>query len=100
VRLGQIDESEVEPEGADDRLGGTQVEPSEVAVEARPLERIVIAAQRDRPSTDSLDESEELRAGLFRDHLAEQRTQESNLDSQRIAGPGGPDPARLGRDGG
>ena len=72
-----------------------EVEAAQLLVEARALDRIVVAAQRDRPSPDPLDEREQLGAGLLRDDLAEQRAEQPDLDRERVAGAGRPDPERL-----
>ena len=66
--------------------------PRELVVEPGALERVVVAAQRDRPPADPLDELEQLRTGLLRDDLAEQRAEQPDLDRERVAGAGRPDP--------
>ena len=97
--LGQVDQPEIEGEGADDGLRGTQVEPAELLVETLALDRVVGAPERDRPLPDSLDEREQLGSGLLVDDLAEQRPEQADLDRERVAGAGRPDPERLGGDG-
>ena len=99
VRLGQVHEAEVERKGPDDRLGGAQVQPAELVVEARTLDRVVVAAQGDGPAADPLDQREQLGTRLLRDHLAEQRAEEPDLDRERVPRAGRPDPAGLGGDG-
>ena len=68
---------------------------AQLLVEPRALERIVVAAEGDRPLPDPLDEREQLRPGLLRDDLAEQRPEQPDLDRQRVARAGRPDPERL-----
>ena len=97
--LGQVDQPEIEGEGADDGLRGTQVEPAELLVEALALDRVVGAPERDRPLPDALDEREQLGSGLLVDDLAEQRPEQADLDRERVAGAGRADPERLGGDG-
>ena len=98
ARLGQVDQPEIEREGADDGLRRAQVEAAELLVEALALDRIVVAAERDRPLPDPLDEREQLGAGLLGDDLAEQRPEQPDLDGERVARAGRPDPERLGGD--
>ena len=98
ARLCQVDQPEIEREGADDGLRGAEVEAAELLVEALALDRIVRPAERDRPLPDPLDEREELGAGLLRDDLAEQRPEQPDLDRERVAGAGRPDPEGLGSD--
>ena len=98
VRLGQVDQREVEREGADDRLGGTEVQVAQVVVEPRPFVRVVVAAEGDGPPADPLDEGEQLGPGLLRDDLAEERTEQADLHGQRVAGAGRADAGRLGGD--
>ena len=98
ARLGQVDQPEIERERPDDRLGGAEVEGAQLVVESGALERVVVAAQRDRPAPDPLDRGEQLGARLLRDDLAEQGAQQPDLGRQRVAGPGRPDPERFGRD--
>src|SRR5687767_5214204 len=64
-------------------------------LEPLPLDRIVLAAQRDRALADALDELEQRRAGLLVDHLPQQRAEQAHLGGQRVARPGGPDASRL-----
>ena len=97
--LGQVDQPEIQGEGADDGLRGTQVEPAELLVETLALDRIVGAPERDRPLPDALDEREQLGSGLLVDDLAEQRPEQADLDRERVAGTGRADPERLGGDG-
>ncbi len=97
MRLGQVDEPEVERERADHSLGRPEVETAQLVVQPCPLSWVVVLAQGDRALADPLDQGKQLRAGLFGDHLAEQRAQETDLDRKRIAGSGCPDPARFGR---
>ncbi len=97
--LGQVDQPEIERERTDDRLRGAKVEASELLVETLALDRIVVAAQGDRPLPDPLHEREQLGAGLFVDDLAEQRPEEAHLDRERVASTGRPDPERFGRHG-
>ena len=47
---------------------------------------------------DALDEREQLRPGLLGDDLAEQRPEQPDLDRERVARAGRPDPERLGGD--
>ena len=96
--LGQVDQAEVEGEGPDHGLGRPQVQAAQVVVEPRPLGRVVVAAKRDRPTPDPLDETKQLGTGLLGDHLAEQRPEQTHLDRERVAGARGPDAARFGRD--
>ena len=97
--LGQVDQPEIEGEGADDGLRGAQAEPAELLVETLALDRIVGAPKRDRPLPDALDEREQLGSGLLVDDLAEQRPEQADLDRQRVASAGRPDPEWLGGDG-
>ena len=69
---------------------------AQLLVEPRALERVVVAAEGDRPLPDPLDEREQLRPGLLRDDLAEQRAEQPDLDRERVARTGRPDPERLG----
>ena len=71
---------------------------AQLLVEPGALDRVVVAAQGDRPPPDPLDEREQLRPGLLRDDLAEQRAEQPDLDRQRVARAGRPDPERLGGD--
>ncbi len=73
--------------------------PPQLLVETLALDRIVGAAERDRPLPDALDEREQLGPGLLVDDLAEQRPEQADLDRERVAGAGRPDPERLGGDG-
>ena len=98
ARLGQVDQPEVERERPDDRLGVAEIERPQVLVEPRPLGRIVVAAQGDRPAPDALDGGEQLGSGLLRDDLAEQRAEQPDLDRERVAGAGRADPERFGGD--
>ncbi len=82
ARLGQVDQPEVQPERADHGLGGVEVEGAQLVVQPGALERVVVAAQRDRPAADALDQGEQLRPGLLRDHLPEQRAEQPDLDGQ------------------
>ena len=75
-----------------------EVEAAQLLVEALALDRIVVAAERDRPLPDPLHEREQLRAGLLGDDLAEQRPEQPDLDRERVARTGRPDPERLGGD--
>ena len=95
ARLGQVDQPEIEREGADDGLRGAEVERPQLLVEPGPLERVVVAAEGDRPPPDPLDEREQLRPGLLRDDLAEQGAEQPDLHRQRVAGARRPDPERL-----
>ena len=61
--------------------------------------RIVVASKGDRPAPDPLDEGEQLRPGLFRDDLAEERAEQPDLRRQRVAGAGRPDAGRFRDDG-
>ena len=79
ARLGQVDQPEIEREGADDGLRRAEVEAAQLLVEPLALDRIVGAAERDRPLPDPFHEREQLGTGLFRDDLAEQ--------APRAAGP-------------
>ena len=97
ARLCQVDQPEIEPERPDHRLGGAEVEGTQLVVESGALERIVVATQRDGPAPDPLDRGEQLGARLFRDHLAEQGAQQPDLRGQRVARPGRADPERFGR---
>ena len=96
--LGQVDQPEIERERPDDRLGGAEVEGAQLVIESGALERVVVAAQRDRPAPDPLDGGEQVRACLLRDDLAEQGAQQPDLGRERVAGAGRPDPERLGGD--
>jgi hypothetical protein len=99
ARLGQVDQAEVEREGADDRLGGAEVERPQLLVQSGALERVVVAAQGDGPPADSLDEREQLRPGLLRDDLPEKRTKQPDLDREGVARTRRPDTERLRGDG-
>ena len=72
ARFGQVDEPEVEREGADHGLRRAQVERPQLLVEPRPFQRVIVAAKGDRASPDPLDQGEEFRSCLFGDDLAEQ----------------------------
>ena len=100
ARLGQVDEAEVECERADDRLGRAKIEGAQRLVEPFPLDRIVGPAQRDRVTPDPLHPGEQLGAGLFRDDLPEQCTEQPDLDRQRVPRTCRPDPERFRGDGG
>ena len=65
ARLGKVDQPEVERERGDDGLGGTEIERAELLVEPGPFDRIVVAAEGDRPVPDPLDGREQLRPGLL-----------------------------------
>ena len=100
VRLGQVDQGEVEREGADHGLGRARGRaPRRSRVEAGPLVRIVVRPQGDRPAPDPLDEGEQLRPGLLRDDLPEQGAEQPDLGGQRVAGAGRPDAGRFRGDG-
>jgi hypothetical protein len=99
VGLREVHETEVERECTDHRFRVTEIEPAQVVVQPRSLRRIVIPTKCDRPATDPLDEREELRAGLFGDHLAKERAEQPNLHGQRVTCTGRSDPARFGRNG-
>ncbi len=79
ARLGQVDQLEVEGEGADDGFDGARIESRQVVVEASALGRVAIDSKADRALADALDEVEQVRAGLLRDDLAQQ--------ARRAAGP-------------
>ena len=99
ARLGQIDEAEIEREGADDGLRRAEVEAA--AAPRRGCSRSIgssAASERDRPLPDPFHEREQLGPGLLRDDLAEQGPKQPDLDSERVAGTGRPDPERLGGD--
>jgi len=66
--------------------------------QAGPQRRFIAATQPDRRPANALDEVEELPAGLFGDHLPEERAEKPDLERERIAGAAGPDPGRLGAD--
>ena len=55
---------------------------AELVVETRALDRVVGAAERDRPPPDALDEREQLGSGLLGDDLAEQRPEQPDLDAR------------------
>ena len=95
ARLGQVDQPEIERERTDDRLRGVEVERAQLLVEPGSLERVVVAAEGDRPLPDPLDQREQLRPGLLRDDLAEERPEQPDLDRERVARTRGPDPERL-----
>ena len=95
ARLGQVDQPEIEREGTDDRLGGVEIERAQLLVEPGALERVVVAAEGDRPLPDPFDQREQVRPGLLRDDLAEQGPEQPDLDRQRVARTRGPDPERL-----
>ncbi len=97
--LGKVDELEVEPERADERLGPGQVERVELRRQPRPLGGILGPAERDRPAPDALDELEQVQPLLLDDDLPEQRAEQADLAGERVAGTGRPDPARLAADG-
>ena len=86
ARLDEVDQLEVEREGADDRLGRPEIEAGEVLVETAALVGVVVLAQRDRPPADALDELEQLRAGLLGDDLAEQRAHQADLGRRACPG--------------
>ena len=75
-----------------------EVEPAELLVEPGALLGVVVAAERDGALPDALDRREQLGAGLFGDHLAEQRAEQPDLGRERVARTGRPDPERLGGD--
>ena len=81
--LGEVDEAEVEAEGADDDLGAVQVEAGQRRGEARAAARVVLAPEPDRRPPDPLDEIEQVDAGLLRDDLAEQRAEQPDLERER-----------------
>ncbi len=95
ARLDQVDELEVQREGLDDPFGGPEVEIGQIRVEPAPLLGIVVLAQGDRSPAHTLHELEQVRAGLLGDHLAEERSEQTDLRGERVVRPGGPDPGRF-----
>ena len=104
--LGEVDELEVERERLGDGRGLVEVQRGDLVGEPRALrvrrrdDRRIATAQGDRAPPDALDELEQLRAGLFGDHLAEQRAEQADLARERVAGTAEAGARRLGRDGG
>jgi hypothetical protein len=98
--LGEVHEAEVEAEGPDDDLGAPRVKAGELGGEGLAVGRVVLVPKADRGLADALDEVEQVPTGLLGDDLAEQRTEQPNLERQRVARPGGADRLRLGADGG
>ena len=94
--LGEVHQLEVEREGANDGLGPVEVQGGELVGELLALERIVRPAERDHPLANTLDELEQLGAGLLRDDLAQQRPEQADLRGERVAGAGRTDARRLG----
>ena len=93
--LGEVHELEVQREGRDDRLHGTHVQPVELGLDASPELRVVAAPEVDGRTPESLDEVEDLLAGLLRDDLAEERAEEPDLERQGVARAGRSDARRL-----
>ncbi len=93
--LGEVHELEVQGEGRDDRLDGTDVQPVELGLDASPELRVVAVPQVDGGAPESLDEFEDLVAGLLRDDLAEERAEEPDLERQGVARAGRSDARRL-----
>ena len=77
------------------RLGGVEIERAQLLVEPSPFERVVVAAEGDRPLPDPFDQREQVRPGLLRDDLAEQGPEQPDLDRQWVARTRRPDPERL-----
>ena len=78
-----------------DRLHGTQVQTVELGLDPSPELRVVAAAEVDGRPPQSLDELEDLLAGLLRDDLAEERTEKPDLERQGVARAGRSDARRL-----
>ncbi len=93
-RLRQVDQLEVEPERANYPLERRRVHREDV--EGHPLVRTAPPC-RDRVLARGLDELEDVFASLLHDDLAEQRPEQPHLAREHVAGPGGPDAARLGQ---
>ncbi len=94
--LGEVHELEVQGEGANDGLGPVEVQGGELVGELLALERIIRTAERDHPLAHPLDELEQLGAGLLGDDLAQQRPEQADLGSERVAGAGRTDARWLG----
>ena len=94
--LGEVHETEVEAEGTDHDLGTGRFECCELGHETGSERRVVAAPEADRRPANPFDEIEQVPTGLLGDHLAEKRTQETDLQGERIAGAAGPDAGRLG----
>ncbi len=97
--LGEVDEAEIEAEGADDDFGAARIERLELRDEPRSEPGVVASSEADRRPPDSLDEVEEVAPGLLGDHLAEQRSEESDLGRERVADAARADRGGLGANG-
>ena len=91
-RLGEVDQLEVQAEGADDAFERVRIDGQDV--ERHALVRFAPAGG-DRALPRRLDEIEDLRPGLLQDDLAEERAEQSNLAAKDVGRAGRPDAARL-----
>ena len=104
--LGEVDQLEVEGErlghgGRPREVQGRDLGRQALALEIRLQQRLgITAAERDRATADALDEREQLRPALLRDHLPEQRAEQADLAGEGIPGAADPGPGRLRGDGG
>ena len=85
--LGQVDQLEVERERGDDRLGVPQLERVQLRFEPLADLRLVAAPEVDGGKAQPLDEIVDRLAGLLRDDLAKQRTEQPDLERERVTGP-------------
>src|SRR6185369_3762979 len=97
--LGQVHEPEIEAERTHDDLGPLRSERRQLGYEAGPERWVIAAPEANRRPPDPFDEVEQLAAGLLGNHLAEERSEQADLEPERIARPAGPDRRRLGTDG-
>ncbi len=93
--FGQVDQLEVEAERVRQRLGLSDVQRVELGGKRALGSLVPGLAEGDRAQPGPLDQLQQRRAALLRDHLAEERAEQLDLTRERVAGTGGADRSRL-----
>src|SRR4029079_1296433 len=83
-RLGEVHELEVQRERRDDGFRIAELERIKLRLQAFAFLRLVAATEVDRRETQPLDEVVDALPGLLRDHLAQQRSEQPDLERQRV----------------
>ncbi len=83
-RLGEVDELEVQRERRDDGFRIAELERIELRLQAFAFLGLVAATEVDRRETQPLDEVVDALPGLLRDDLAQERSEQPDLERQRV----------------
>jgi hypothetical protein len=97
--LGQVHKLEVQREGGDDGLGVTEFERVQLGFETLPNLRLLVVTGGDRRLAQAFDEVVDRLAGLLRDDLPEQRSEQTDLEREWIARVRRADATRFGGSG-